>query len=511
MNKFNAFITLALFLIFTQELLIAQNALHFDGIDDVIQTTSPGVLGDSNRTFEAWINVDTAAPVANLTILDYGTNAVGSRNTFLVDGSGGLRYLSGGTNANISSTPNVITRGQWTHVAFVLNNGTGFLYVDRVQVGSGSLTTVNTPTGNASITIGQRVTGGNIPFSGIIDEVRIWNIALDTMQLNANMNTEFCTLPNGLISYYTLNEGTASGNNLSSTTAIDQVASNNGTLNGFALTGTTSNWVLGAASISSGKSFDTVAITNCQPITSPSGLYIYSTSGSYIDTIPNSINCDSIITTNFTRLNNTTYTNLTISSCGAYSSPSGNIIFNTSGTYLDTIITFQGCDSIFAINLTVTNITTAITISGNVLTAAETGARYRWLDCNNGFAALPNDTNRILSATANGLYAVEITKNGCIDTSSCVPVVGVGIEELDFKNLISISNNPTNDYFWLTNNSQMEITSTLYNLNGQVLTTTPNSLNDITKFDLSDLPKGIYLLNVISETGSITNFKVIRN
>ena len=148
MNKFNTFITLTLFLIFTQELLIAQTALHFDGIDDVIQTTSPGVLGDSNRTFEAWINVDTAAPVANLTILDYGTNAVGSRNTFLVDGSGGLRYLSGGTNANISSTPNVITRGQWTHVAFVLNNGTGFLYVDRVQVGSGSLTTVNTPTGN---------------------------------------------------------------------------------------------------------------------------------------------------------------------------------------------------------------------------------------------------------------------------------------------------------------------------------------------------------------------------
>jgi hypothetical protein len=48
----------------------------------------------------------------------------------------------------------------------------------------------------------------------------------------------------GLLSYYNFDEGTAGGNNAGITTLYDQTSNgNNGTLNNFALTGSTSNWV----------------------------------------------------------------------------------------------------------------------------------------------------------------------------------------------------------------------------------------------------------------------------
>lgn len=222
----------------------AQNALNFDGTNDFVQTNYSGVLASSDRTFEAWVNVSSSAPSSNLTILDYGLNAVGSRNTFLVDANRGIRFVSGGTNANISSTSGAVTPGQWAHVAFVMNSGTGFLYVNGVQVGTGSLTTVNTPSGNANVTIGQRVSGGSIPFEGNIDEVRIWDVARTPSEIMANMNAELCSYPSSLKAYYKFNQGVAGSNNVGLTNVVGAVGTTAVATN-FAMTGTTSNWVSG--------------------------------------------------------------------------------------------------------------------------------------------------------------------------------------------------------------------------------------------------------------------------
>lgn len=223
----------------------AQNALNFDGVNDVVQTSNPGVLSSADRTFEAWVNVSVNAPSSNLTILDYGLNAVGSRNTFVVDGNLGIRFISGGTNANISSTAGVVSAGQWSHVALVIDNGTGFLYVNGVQVGTGSLSTVNTPSGNAAVTIGNRVSGGSIPFSGSIDEVRIWSVARTPAELMANMSSELCSYPLSLVAYYKFNQGFASGNNAGVTNIIGELG-DTAIANNFAMLGQSSNWVIGS-------------------------------------------------------------------------------------------------------------------------------------------------------------------------------------------------------------------------------------------------------------------------
>lgn len=334
--------------------LNAQNrALSFDGVNDFVQTTYQGVTGTANRTFEAWINVSNTAPNNTLCILDYGLNAVGSRNTFNVNANRGIGYISGGTNTNIGTGASLITAGQWTHVAFVLNNGTGYLYVNGIQAGTGNLSGVNTPTTGANLRIGQRVSGGSIPFGGLIDEVRIWSTALTASQILANMNGEFCAPPNNLEAYYKFNHGSPSGVNSGVTTLTDYSGNNNnGTLNNFALSGASSNWVLGSSTLAPSNTIvgGTDTITACVPYLLPSGFSINST-GIYNDTVTSSFGCDSSYAINFTALANPT-DSFAVTNCDGYYGPSGNF-YNKSGKYVDVLANSFGCDSLITIDLTI--------------------------------------------------------------------------------------------------------------------------------------------------------------
>jgi len=187
--------------------LLVPSALEFDGVDDYVQTSFPGVLGTTPRTFKAWIYLD-AAPTGTMCISDYGVNAVGSRNTFIVNGAGYLGYLSGGTNANITATVATVPIGSWVHVAFVYDGTNGFLYQDGVEVGSGNLTTVNTPSWGENLMIGERVAGGSIPFEGKIDEVSIWDVALTAQEItDYACISDPASIPN-LLAYYNFNDGT---------------------------------------------------------------------------------------------------------------------------------------------------------------------------------------------------------------------------------------------------------------------------------------------------------------
>lgn len=200
------------------------NSLSFDRTDDQVQTTFAGVLGGADRTFEAWVNVSATAPSANLCILDYGRNAALSRNTFVVTGARGVSFISGG--ANFGTSAGIITAGQWHHVAFVLSSGTGFIYVDGVQAGTSNISTVNTPSGFADVTIGERVAGGSIRFGGLLDEVRIWNVARTATEIANSRNTELAGTETGLVAYFKFDEDQASCD------LIDCAGNNHGTRQG---------------------------------------------------------------------------------------------------------------------------------------------------------------------------------------------------------------------------------------------------------------------------------------
>lgn len=62
-------------------------------------------------------------------------------------------------------------------------------------------------------------------------------------QISSNKDAELTLPQQGLVAYYTFNQGTANGANASETTLEDALDTNDGTLNNFLLSSTSSNWV----------------------------------------------------------------------------------------------------------------------------------------------------------------------------------------------------------------------------------------------------------------------------
>ena len=105
------------------------------------------------------------------------------------------------------------------------------------------------------------------------------------------------------------------------------------------------------------KTVSTISPTACTSYTVPSGGETYTTSGTYMDTIPNAALCDSLITINLT-INPPTTSTIDTLVCGSYTVPSGDETYTVSGTYSDTIPNSIGCDSLITINLTIGTLAT---------------------------------------------------------------------------------------------------------------------------------------------------------
>ena len=594
-------------LLFVNSLSFSQGtALNFDGANDYVQTTYGGITGSADRSFEAWVYVNPSAPATNLCVLDYGVNAVGSRNTFFVSGSRGLSFISGGTNANIGSSANAVPVGQWAHVAFVLDNGTGFLYVNGFQVGTGSLTTVNTPAGNQDLTIGQRVTGGSILFDGSIDEVRVYDYARTGVQINADINAEYCMLPSGLTAYYRLNEGVPNATNTSQIYALDDSGNGNtGTLNNFTLSGTGSNWVVGPVLTpgfngsylsvysctdftsssgmvysNSGTYYETltnaagcdslleidlniipitgsITASACDTYTSPSGNYIYTGSGLYYDTLQTAQGCDSVISINLTinsydgtsfisacdyyttpdgndtwivsgiypitytnaagcdsiitydiTIANATGSTISISECESYTTPSGNNTYTSSGTYIDIIPNAAGCDSTITITLTIENVNTDVTVSAFTLAADLSGGTYQWFTCNNGVvgAAIAGATGQIFTPTVTGEYAVEVTINGCSSMSDCYTIDLSSIKETSILSA-NIFPNPSNGTFTITLSEKQDVIISVIDIQGKTIFNRHIIKENSVIID-EKLPSGVYFVQLKSIDKTAT-YKVV--
>lgn len=92
-------------------------------------------------------------------------------------------------------------------------------------------------------------------------------------------------------------------------------------------------------------------ITSCSPVTSPSGTYVWTTTGIYNDTIFNAGGCDSLYVVDLT-IGTSTFSTIQDTACTSYLSPSG-LIWTATGTYNDTIPNALGCDSIITVELVI--------------------------------------------------------------------------------------------------------------------------------------------------------------
>jgi hypothetical protein len=149
-------------------------------------------------------------------------------------------------------------------------------------------------------------------------------------------------------------------------------------------------------------------------------------------------------------------------------------------------------------NVVVNSVDVNVTQSGSLLTADAIGAAYMWLDCDNGNAIVNGETNQAFTPAVTGNYAVEVTENGCVDTSACYLVDYTGLDDL-FSASLLVYPNPSNDGYF---NIQFEGTISavvLYDMLGRIIAV-PFNVNQGT-LDASLLEAGKYIISINSNEG----------
>ncbi|WP_306641037.1 LamG-like jellyroll fold domain-containing protein [Sanyastnella coralliicola] len=230
------------------------SALNFNGIgtnsDYISVPTDASVeFGSGAFTIETWFRMEPANDFSSL-LAAYNVSNGGwaFHRDEPENGANNVRWIVGnsastGNFESIYSGP--LNFNEWYHIAGVRDDNELRLYVNGVLVGT-TPASRNLPT--LPLLLGRRY--GDVPqwgHNGDLDEVRLWDRALNEDEINARMNCELNGDEPGLVRYFKLNQGEAFGDNTSITTATSDQLTNpvDGSLVGFELTGAQANFVVG--------------------------------------------------------------------------------------------------------------------------------------------------------------------------------------------------------------------------------------------------------------------------
>ena len=160
--------------------------LEFDGFDDYI--TTDFVLDPSLGTFTvlAWVKNRTPGQVIISQL-----NGIGTGETWLCTDASNGNLMTGLVPLKIGRyapqplvSETVITDGLWHHIGFVWDGLYRVLYVDGVEVAKDNAVQnpLKSATGGLYIGAGKTLSTGTF-FSGLIDDVRIYDIALSAEEI----------------------------------------------------------------------------------------------------------------------------------------------------------------------------------------------------------------------------------------------------------------------------------------------------------------------------------------
>ncbi|MBI3133533.1 MAG: T9SS type A sorting domain-containing protein [Bacteroidetes bacterium] len=188
--------------------------------------------------------------------------------------------------------------------------------------------------------------------------------------------------------------------------------------------------------------------------------------------------------------------------CFTYTSPSGNYTWTNSNTYSDTIQNVEGCDSVITINLVINTVDISVNQSGTILESNATGAAYQWQDCGNGHIAVTLATNQTFAPAYDGDFAVEVTQHGCVDTSDCFTVSGVGLYESTTGSIV-IQPNPAHDFITLETGPLSSGQIVITDVSGRVVLQV-TLVSGSTQISVQGLKtEGTYFVKILSADGTI--------
>ena len=404
---------------------------------------------------------------------NYNTNFSSMQFMLRKEGANYVFWVNAGNGFQSVGVVNALLLNTWQHIAGVWNGNDIKIYINGVL-----MNTTTGVTGTSFITLNNPVRMGtnfsNEKFLGNIDEVRIWSRALTQVEIQNNMN---CELPSGqtnLLAYYRFNQGFDGANNSTINTLTDSSGNNyNGTLNGFALSGTSSNWLAGSP-------INTInaPTANAQTFCNAATVANLVASGTNIKWY--------VATTGGTALVSTTPL--------------------TNGNYFASQ-TVNGCESVnrTSVVATITTIDQNISEALGVVSANQNGASYQWFQCPS--TLITGETNQNYTPTVAGDYKVDVTLSGCTVTSSCVTVITLGNQSFSFNSNISVYPNPSKDIFYINCDGRGSIV--IYDIMGKIIKTENLDLG-MNKLDLSNYPNGIYLMKVVNDSNQTKTMKLIK-
>lgn len=181
-------------------------------------------------------------------------------------------------------------------------------------------------------------------------------------------------------------------------------------------------------------------------------------------TLVNSDGCDSIVNLDLTIFPKVYELNRH-SACDSFTWINGITYYQSNNTAQYILSSASGCDSILNLVLDVTTVTDLNVIQiRETLTSYNGFASFQWLDCDSNFQIIPGENLSIFKATRNGSYALELTENGCIDTSECKTITTLSVINKHAESPIYMYPNPAHDL--ITFNLKVDELS-VYNALGQ--------------------------------------------
>lgn len=175
---------------------VTGNALNFNGtINQYVQTDS-GIsslgVADQSYTVSAWIRPAVSSETGDIVHVSTATDGSGWCLSMLMINSGKVQSNSWNSGPSMVTSTTSLLANTWYHIASVWDSsGSGSLkvYVNGASEGSTSQSNYTASGVSDYVTIGAPIASScsnstNQGFNGIIDEVRIYDRALSTLEIN---------------------------------------------------------------------------------------------------------------------------------------------------------------------------------------------------------------------------------------------------------------------------------------------------------------------------------------
>jgi len=197
-------------------------ALEFDG-NGYVEVTEDSSLGPSQITISAWIKFPSSAIGTQLRFI--GKHETGFKGYEAAKGANNRIqwWPANGNDWNLLESNSTLLPDRWYHVALISHPDYRKIYIDGAEdISAGGIGDI-VPSPNRNLIIGGS-SGKGYLWNGQIDDVRIYNYALDEGEIQEIMSGEATGAESGLMGYWKFNESSGS-------TAFDSSGNgNNGTI-----------------------------------------------------------------------------------------------------------------------------------------------------------------------------------------------------------------------------------------------------------------------------------------